>query len=248
MNFGGVGVLAAQIVLLLTVAIGPVHAAGATEAAIAITGASASGFETAAFGARGTGERGLPTLGEFSQGLVDQGGSGVAGVYVPGVLALRVLAQPSGNPGYVTSTPDAVSQFGMAESYGTVGLLAHNHLTGAQFFSLEPGQTVIVLHADGGRDHFRVETVHSYQALSPTSAVSDFLELGDDGRRISALQLFNKMYAAGDQLVFQTCIERAGNPYWGRLFVVATPIEATMDAVLQAKMPFVRPGSAPLSF
>lgn len=180
---------------------------------------------------------GMPSLDEFVASVTDQNGDRIVGVYAPGVLALRVLQQPANNAGFITGATDAVSQFGVAASHGAVGLLAHNYLSGEQFFDLKPGQSVVVVLANGTRERYRVDAVHSYQALSPSSAVSDFLELKTSGRRISAQQLFNEMYAQPGQLVFQTCIAHGGNSYWGRLFVVANPVEAYPGPDLLVKLP-----------
>lgn len=216
--------LAAQTLMLVAV-LAAQQPSTTTGATVPVTGSGDSEARTASISQRASSAQSLPSLHEFASAVANEEGSRVVGVYVPEVLALRVLQQPGGNAGYVTSTTDAVSQFGMAASHGTIGLLAHNHLSGEQFFRLEARQTVVVVRADGTRERFRIDSVQRYQALSPSSAVSDFLELDHQGRRISARQLFNQMYARPDQLVFQTCIARDGNPYWGRLFVVATPLK-----------------------
>lgn len=217
-------VLGAQPTMTVAAGIVPLTGLGDSEA---ITGTVAN---------RSSNLQPLPTLDEFVSKVADNRGERVVGVYVPDVLALRVLQQPSGNPGFVTSAPDAVSQFGLAAEHGTIGILAHNYLSGDQFFRLAAGQSVVVVRADGTRERFRIDSVHRYRALSPSSAVSDFIELDDQGRRVSALELFNQMYASEGQLVFQTCIARDGNLYWGRLFVVATPLEVGPTFQTRAKI------------
>lgn len=192
---------------------------------VPITGSGDSNPQSQIISHRNSSVRPLPPLDEFVSAVAGGQGERVVGVYVADILALRVLQQRRGNAGYVTSAPDAVSQFSVAASYGTTGLLAHNYLSGEKFFELSAGQTVVVVRADGSRERYRIDSVHRYQALAPSSPVSDFLELDGEGRRVSAQQLFDQMYGRPGQLVFQTCIARDGNSFWGRLFVVATPLE-----------------------
>jgi hypothetical protein len=69
-----------------------------------------------------------------------------------------------------------------------------------------------------------VKQILHYQALSPSSPYSDFLDLDDpNGTRISVETLFYKVYTQNGTLVLQTCIEANGNSSWGRLFVIAVP-------------------------
>lgn len=192
---------------------------------IAITGAKSPPAGAAQLAGGETNRGSLPALASFSASVADGNGSRVAGVYVPGVLALRVLQQPAGNPGHVTGQPDSVSQFTLAARQGTLGLLAHNYLAGEQFFALSPGQSVVIIRADGTRERFRVDAVRRYQALSPWSPLSAFVDLDNPGNRITAQSLFNALYGAPDQVVFQTCIEKDGNSVWGRLFVLATRLD-----------------------
>lgn len=229
-----------QISILLTAIAAIVLAAwspiSTTASLLPLTGSGDSQSEAQTISNRIEAESRLPSLTQFAADVSDGRGQAVRGVYVPDTLALQVLQQPAANPGFVTSTPDAVSQFGMAAAYDTIGLLAHNYLAGQQFFALQPGQVVIVVRADGSRDRYRIDAVHSYQALSPASPMSDFLELKEDGRRLSAQHVFDMMYGTPDQLVFQTCIERDGNSYWGRLFVVATPVEFGVGVNMPIKL------------
>ncbi len=167
-------------------------------------------------------EKAMPPLKHFSSSLVNGLAGQVVGVYVPEILALPVAQQPAGSPGYVSSTPDVVTQFGMAARFGTTGLLAHNYLSGALFFELELGQNVVMVKGDGQLMYYTVTEVQSFQALSPNNPYSQFVDL-QTGDMVTAHELFFDVYAGSDQLVFQTCIEAAGDPSWGRLFVTAKP-------------------------
>lgn len=169
-------------------------------------------------------EADFPTLRTFAKSVENGNARSLAGVYVPGILALAVLQQPAGNPGYVSSQAETVTQFSLAAQYNTVGLLAHNYLAGELFFRLDRNQEVILVFGDGSRQSYMISEVGRYRALSPNSPYSSFEDL-DNGTTLSVVELFNQIYAQGGRLVFQTCIEANGNLSWGRLFVTAVPFE-----------------------
>jgi hypothetical protein len=157
--------------------------------------------------------------------LVSSGHSGVVrGVFVPDTLALPVQRQPSGSPGYVSGEAGVATQFGMAEAYGSIGLLAHNHLAGAQFFELEEGEQVYLIYGDSEVRRFVVAEIHHYRAGQPNSPYSDFYDLDNGGTKYSAREVFHMMYEREGDLVLQTCIEGDGISTWGRLFIIARPI------------------------
>jgi hypothetical protein len=171
-------------------------------------------------GAEGT--QALPNFSDFSQSVQNGRADHVAGVYVPNVFALPVAQQPSGSPGFVSSDNNLVTQFRMANTYGNVGLLAHNHLAGQEFFNLEVGDNVRVVHGDGTVEYFVVSEVLSYQALQPYSPYSSFRNLEND-QVLSVEQMFKRVYFGDRHVTFQTCIEKDGELSWGRLFVIAIP-------------------------
>lgn len=172
----------------------------------------------------------LPSLDAFRKTLPSGPSDQVVGMYVSGKVALRVLDQPVGQPGYVTRQLDAVSQFSLAMKYGTVGLIAHNTLSGAEFFQLKEGDRIVLLREDGTRQAFIVNAIRRLQALSPWSPMSSFRDLTSPDVTISALSLFNEVYAGKHSVVLQTCISGDGNPSWGRLFVLADPVPDGMQA------------------
>ena len=164
----------------------------------------------------------LPNFGDFSK-IVQNGEADVLrGVYVADVIALPVVQQPSGNPGYVSNYDGQATQFSMASQFGNLGLLAHNHLAGKSFSQLAVGQEVRLIYGNGRVEYFVITEILQYQALQPNSVQSAFRDLATD-ETITAEQLFRRVYTGDRHVTFQTCIEANGNLSWGRLFIVATP-------------------------
>jgi hypothetical protein len=149
----------------------------------------------------------------------------VTGVYIPDKFSVAVVQQPGGNSGFVSTKDETVTQFAPANVYGTIGLLAHNYLSGKLFFDLREGDEVIIVFGNGSQEHYRINLIERYQALSPTSVYSDFINLSDPNRvKITANQVFQRVYTKENRVVLQTCIEANGNSSWGRLFVIAEKI------------------------
>lgn len=163
---------------------------------------------------------------DFLQSVMNGRAEQVVGVFVPGVLAQPIIQQPYGQPGFVSSEPGAITQFQMAAEYDTIGLLAHNYLAGAAFSRLEADQAVFVVYGDGQYDEYKIVRMDRFQALTPTSAYSDFIDLENSGVVNSASDVFYRIYGQGDRVVFQTCIENNGDLSWGRLFVTAEPVSS----------------------
>lgn len=164
----------------------------------------------------------LPNFSEFSQ-IVQNGEADVLrGVYVADALALPVVQQPSGSPGYVSNYDGQLTQFSMASQFGNLGLLAHNHLAGKSFSQLAVGQEVRLVYGNGKVEYFVITEILGYQALQPNSVQSAFRDLATD-ETITAEQLFRRVYTGDRHVTFQTCIEANGDLSWGRLFIVATP-------------------------
>ena len=167
-------------------------------------------------------EASLPTFKDFSNS-VQNGQHGVLrGVYTRDVLALPVVQQPAGSPGFVSGYDGLLTQFGMAAQYGTIGLLAHNHLAGRSFSGLAAGQQVRLVYGDGHIERIVITEILEYQALEPSSPYSSFRDLASD-EVLSAQQMFQRVYQGERHITFQTCIDDEGNPSWGRLFIIAEP-------------------------
>lgn len=167
----------------------------------------------------------LPTLSAFARSVQNGKAESLVGVYAPRQWAFQVSQQPAGNPAFVSSKSEVVTQFSLAAQFNTVGLLAHNHLAGSSFFELDEFNQVVLVYGDGSIRYYLINEIHRYRALSPNSPYSSFEDLQESGDVISVTELFNRIYAPGDQLVLQTCIEAEGILSWGRLFITGTPAE-----------------------
>ncbi len=164
----------------------------------------------------------LPAFSDFVASVTTGQAGVVRGVYVPGVMAYRVVLQSSDNPGYVSATEGVVTQFSMAAQYGTIGLLAHNYLAGASFVNLQPGQEVRIIYGDGTISYYTISSINSYQALDPYGTGGNFIDL-NTGVTYTVSEMFTVYYQGADHITFQTCIAQDGNLSWGRLFITATP-------------------------
>jgi len=147
----------------------------------------------------------------------------LVGVYIENVLALRVVQQPPDDANYVSNVNGVATQFMLPyQISGNIGLLAHNYLSGSLFFDIKVGDIAQLVFGDGNVDEYVVSEYHEYQALSPNSPNSDFIDL-TTGEKLSAGELFNRIYSGSHRLVFQTCIAQDDIDTWGRLFVISFP-------------------------
>ena len=172
--------------------------------------------------ARAAPEPVLPTFSDFVVAVTNGQAGVIRGVYVPGVLAYRVVQQPVDKPVYVSPIQDIVTQFGLAAQNNVIGLLAHNHLAGATFSSLFVGQEVRIVYGDGKVTYYMINQITRFQALQPESIYSNFLDLSSN-ITYTYQEIFAMFYQNSGQVVFQTCIMADGEASWGRLFVTATP-------------------------
>jgi len=166
----------------------------------------------------------LPTLSEFADDVSKPHASGLAGLYADGVFAYPIVQQPSGNAAFVSNQPGVLTSFAMASQYQTTGLLAHNTMAGADFEYIHIGQALTLVYANGVMKSYQVVAIERYQALTPNSPYSEFIDQSLPGaHRLSASELFNHIYATENRLVLQTCIAAKGIASWGRLFIIAVP-------------------------
>ncbi|MFO7670242.1 MAG: hypothetical protein R6W31_11330 [Bacteroidales bacterium] len=149
------------------------------------------------------------------------------GIYIEDKFQLPVTYQPAGNPGFVTSSAESVTLFSSAGNYGSIGLIAHNHLAGREFFEINKYDEIYLVYGDGQIEKFIVTEIREYQALSPNSPYSSFINLSYPDTSISYRDLFYDTYGISDRLILQTCISRDNHDSWGRLFVIATPVSTT---------------------
>ncbi|NTV35775.1 MAG: hypothetical protein HGA53_02365 [Anaerolineaceae bacterium] len=161
-------------------------------------------------------------LSDFISSVKSGNAASITGVYVNNKLAFPVVQQPKGQPGYVSTKDGITTQFGMANAYDVIGMLAHNYLAGKKFFDLKIGDEIVVVSGNGSTEKFTVTEIKKYQALSPNSASSNFVDLSNN-ETISASELFSRVYTGKHHLTMQTCIQEGKVDSWGRLFVLAVP-------------------------
>jgi len=169
-----------------------------------------------------------PTDGDALSTFISTVSNGVAsqvvGAYVENTLSMPVVQQPANNAGWISSASNTITQFGAASSFGTTGLLAHNTHAGIKFFDLSIGDEVVVVMGNGETKKYQVESIRRFQALQPTDPYSDFIDL-ENNAELSATDLFYQVYTGEHHVTFQTCIAQDGQASWGRLFVIATPLD-----------------------
>jgi len=157
----------------------------------------------------------------------------ISEIAVPELFSFPVVEQPRGQAGFVSDRPGTLTHFRLADQYGSTGFLAHNYLAGKKFFSLEEGDQLVIDYENSFAQRFKVVSMKRYQAISPNSPYSDFIDL-DTNERLSAADLFYEIYGVDDRVVLQTCIKRNGVQTWGRLFVITEPVEfeaATLEEI-----------------
>jgi hypothetical protein len=165
-----------------------------------------------------------PSLADFIQHVSDGRGDLVRGFYVSGVTALRVVTQPLGDPGFISAEDGTATLFQGTSAFGVTGLLAHNFLSGREFFRLKAGQMLSVIYGDGQVRHYKVSKIDDFQRLSINDLRSNFLELSS-GLERTADQVFADFYQGEPHLTLQTCIERDGEWSWGVRFIKADPVD-----------------------
>jgi hypothetical protein len=165
----------------------------------------------------------LPTLADFIHQVSNGQGDLVRGLYVAGVMALRVVKQPPGDPGFISAEDGTATLFQTALLYGVTGLLAHNFLSGREFFRLRTGQALNLIFGDGRVQRYRISKIDDFQRLSVTDMRSNFVEL-KSGSKETTNQVFADFYQGQPHLTLQTCIERNGEWSWGVRFIKADPI------------------------
>lgn len=106
-------------------------------------------------------------------------------------------------PGYVTHYDNNTT---------AIVLIAHSNLDGAAFAELETGDVLLYFPRV-----YRVAEIIEAKATEPDS-LSTSLEW--DGVTHSPAEVYEEIFGR-EGLVLMTCMERDGNPRWGRLFVVA---------------------------
>lgn len=165
------------------------------------------------------------SLESFAASLTNGQAGQLVGIYAAGQFALPVLQQPNGDENFVANVENTLTAYARSARHGTLGLLAHNTLSGSAFFNLKNGDEVVAVFGDGRQERYRITGQQAYQALSPNEPTSNFIDLSDSSQTIIGHEdVFNRVYAVSGRLVFQTCIEANSIPTWGRLFIIAERI------------------------
>jgi hypothetical protein len=166
----------------------------------------------------------LPSISEFTQQVSDGQADQVRGIYVSRVMALHIVPQPQGDPSFISAEEGTATLFQTASFFGVTGLLAHNFLSGRDFFHLTSGQEINVIYGDGHLRNYRVSQIDDFQRLSINDLRSNFMELSS-GLQKTADQVFADFYQGSPHLTLQTCIERDGEWSWGVRFIKADPLD-----------------------
>jgi hypothetical protein len=159
-------------------------------------------------------------LDEFIRQAMDGDEHRVRGVYIKDKFNFLVVDQPRNRP---SSIENVVTHFQMASKNNVTGLIAHNYLAGSYFFDIQVGDRVSIVNGDGSVFDYIVTDIQKYQALQPDNPRSTFHNL-ESKEKLSATELFERVYTGSHHVTFQTCIWKGDVDTWGRLFVIAEPI------------------------
>jgi hypothetical protein len=148
----------------------------------------------------------------------------ITGLFVPDYGGFFVIQQPISQDGIVSPMEDVLTQFHRPAANGVIGLLAHNFAAGKWFDQFSIGSLLFVIYGDGRNDQYQLKESLRFQALDGTSSTTDFVDLTTGAVR-SVDQVYDQVYAGKPHLTLQTCIKQTDDLDWGRLFLLAEPIE-----------------------
>lgn len=163
-----------------------------------------------------------PRFDKFISRVMNGQAGMVRGIFAPGVFSLPVVQQPADNSTFVSEKWGEVTQFKSAAENGVTGLLAHNFLSGSQFYKLNIGQDLSIVYGDGTYKDYEVTGISRFKKLTPSSLRSDFIDLQTD-RKMTTAEVFSRFYTGKEKVTFQTCLEKEGLSNWGLVFIVAEP-------------------------
>jgi hypothetical protein len=161
---------------------------------------------------------------QFLLGVINGDGETITGVYVRGILSLRVIQQPFQDEAFVSNETGTATQFRTPALFGVVGLLAHNYLSGRHFLSLLPGHEIRLVYGDGNYRRYRVTGSTDFERLTRSDVLSDFRDLRTQAI-LTSRELFNRFYRGDNYLTLQTCLEGDGYSNWGVRMVSAVPMD-----------------------
>jgi hypothetical protein len=173
----------------------------------------------------------IPSFEEFKQQVTTGEENIITGIYIEDLFAFPVIQQPAGKPTFVSGVDQELTQFSLATSYGSLGFLAHNTLAGVEFFRITIDNLIYVIYGDGYHATYRVFGIRRFQAVTPSSPYSFFIDLLD-GSTLTALDLFEETYKVPGNLILQTCIAQNEEDNWGRLFIIAKQYEESIPLQL----------------
>jgi len=199
-----------NLLILVSLAFVPLHA----SAQIPVTGELGSG-STAPVNTS-------PSLALFVEQVKNGSTQQITGLYIENLFSYPVIQQPGGQPAYVSSKYNLVTQFGSASAFGSLGILAHNTLAGKKFSEIKKSDLITIVYGDGRTLQYQVTQIRSFQAVSPNNPTSSFIDLSTN-QTLTVEEVFYQTYGVKDQLILQTCISFHQLDTWGRLFVVAVP-------------------------
>ena len=159
---------------------------------------------------------------EFIRSVSNGDPFSLTGLWLPGIAGLNVESQPAGEYSYITELPTTVNRFQLADSYGSIGLLAHAHHAGAYFHQLVNEQSITLIYGDGTTVDYLIQDILEYRATDPLDPFTDFMDSGDT--RVIQKDLFSSIYSKPGRLILQTCIIRGSENMWGRKFIIAEPV------------------------
>jgi hypothetical protein len=168
---------------------------------------------------------GIQSLVKNSQQININAAPTASKIDLAGAFNYTIVQQPKGNAGFVSTQADKLTQFRLATKYGSQGYLAHNYLAGASFFNMVVGSEITVSYSDGHTETFEVQEIRHLQAIHPNSPTTSFLDIDHKNAKLTAKQVFLQTYGIKDRLILQTCIAKGDELSWGRLFIIATPVE-----------------------
>ena len=93
----------------------------------------------------------LPEFYPFFEEVTKTEGAGInelVGLFAPDNFEFKIIQQPLNHPEYVSEQEDSLTEFSLAKSETSTGLLAHNYLAGKHFSNLEIDDLLITISAD----------------------------------------------------------------------------------------------------
>jgi len=147
----------------------------------------------------------------------------MAEIIFPNQLPIPIVQQKDGKIDWVSPDENVFTQFIQPyNNRGTYAYIAHNYGAGKHLFNLKIGDVIAYTKKDKGMGALwkeEVKEIRKYQALQPKNVLSPLIDLAS-GKKVKAEDATHEIYRNNKRTVFQTCIEKNGNPNWGRIFVI----------------------------